>query len=141
MKRICIYCHKEIEFKKGQQFGAHLRNCTSRPDIKKLNEQIKIKKTIERKTYKFKCPKCGKFFKLFLSIKEYKNKKRKKFCSVACANSHFISERTREKIRDSYLTSLREGKVLGKSIRNKPPKVLKIREIKYCSVCQKKIIP
>ncbi len=50
VKRICPHCEEELEFEKGQQFGAHVTNCIKNPNLKSIHKKISISKTKEKKT-------------------------------------------------------------------------------------------
>lgn len=97
IKRICKYCKKELEFNKGKEFGAHVRNCLSNPNLKNIYQKISQIKKKEIKEYKFNCQKCGKEFILYLREKEVLSLKRRKCCSRQCANSKICSEENKRK--------------------------------------------
>jgi len=79
----CKICGQE--FKNGKQLGGHLSSVHS---TKEHREKIKVALKHERIKLKVSCNKCGKEF-VYEAIKDSKDlKRKKKFCSRKCANSH-----------------------------------------------------
>jgi len=97
--KICPYC--KIEHPGGRSFGAHITNCKMNPKREEKIKKIKEKAALNRHTYKFNCKKCNKEFELILTEKAFKKGGNKKFCSYKCANSHILSDSTKEKISKS----------------------------------------
>lgn len=88
--RTCKYCKKDLKFEKGQQFGAHIRNCIDNPSRLEINKKAyqSLLKTLElkRRTYNFKCIKCGAPYKVIMTERRYKSGYYRKTCSKSCAN-------------------------------------------------------
>lgn len=87
IKRFCKYCKKELEFEKGHQFGAHIRNCLSNPNREEYNRRAI--QHLKRKEHVFICKRysCNNEFKLLLTENRYKKGKHKKYCSSFCAHN------------------------------------------------------
>jgi hypothetical protein len=103
MIKICKYCEKEIECEKWQSYAAHVSRCNKNPNyINTLNSikesKLKLNPINE---YQFNCIKCGEKYKLQLKQKEYNRGSYKKHCSHACANSHIIDDKQKEKTSNS----------------------------------------
>lgn len=92
-KFICKYCGKQCT--NHSALTSHETFCKSNPN---LDDKYKPYE------YKGVCQKCGKeFVKVYKNISEFGIYKRKgklsKFCCRSCANTHVISEETKEKIK------------------------------------------
>jgi len=65
------------------------------------------------KEYKLVCEKCGKEFSVFLTESQYSSLKKrgklKRFCSRTCANSHIVTNETKEKISNGVRKFMREN--------------------------------
>lgn len=96
----CKYCGKEYE--KQSSMAAHTGRCKNNPNreaniqktnqyVKKANakhiENLKNDPKRQKRTYTFKCKKCGKEYTLELSQLEFERGNYKKYCSRGCANS------------------------------------------------------
>lgn len=106
----CKYCNKEFESKKER--GLHQRLCKSRPDyeeqIEKRRNGARItskynfgKQLVKHITFKVKCLKCETEFEVSCTESEYNKNRYRHYCSRACANSHTISEETKQKIANT----------------------------------------
>ena len=106
----CRYCNKEFETKKLR--GLHQRLCKFRPDyeeqIEKRRNGGKItsknnfgKQLVKRITFKVKCLKCNAEFEITCTDTAYKRNSYRHYCSRACANSHIVTEETKQKIAKS----------------------------------------
>lgn len=62
-----------------------------------------------KKHYTFICAKCGKEYTLELTDSEYKNKKYKKHCSRACANSRVMTKAVKLKIAQTVNQLMKES--------------------------------
>jgi len=89
IKRTCKYCKQELEFDNHYQFGGHVRNCKSRPDIKEVNERAR-QGQIKRKLVDISCEKCGKIYQLQLTDYEVKIGKHRKYCSTECRKKEMV---------------------------------------------------
>jgi hypothetical protein len=91
IKRECKYCNKELEFDNGYQFGAHIRNCKYRPDIKEINDRARKNQT-KRKLHDIQCQKCDKIYQLNLTDYEIKIGKHRKYCSPECRKKEKVEK-------------------------------------------------
>ena len=90
--------------------------------------------------YIFKCEKCGKEYKLYLTINEYNKGRYRKCCSKQCSNSRVVSEKTKTKISESIKKRIENGVLTG--IVNDPERFKKIPLIlKKCRYCHKEFCP
>lgn len=62
MIKKCKHCNLDIEVKKPQAFGAHVRNCNNNPDLIFINKKISDNRKGSSENKK-KCPKCEKEFR------------------------------------------------------------------------------
>lgn len=123
----CKYCNNEFETKKER--GLHQRLCKFRPDyeeqIEKRRKGARItskynlgKQLVKHITFKVKCLKCKTEFEVSCTESEYNKGHYKHYCSRTCANSHIVTEETKQKIAE---------------------KLAKQKEIKTCKDCGIKI--
>jgi hypothetical protein len=122
--KICPHCKEEFNII-AKSFGAHVTNCKLNPKRKEIIDKIKKAKTHERRIYKFNCIKCNSYYEVFLRENDFKKGKYKKYCSRKCANSHFVSEETKNKI--------------SKSLMGKEPINKSIKKNYFCKKCNKKL--
>jgi very-short-patch-repair endonuclease len=138
--KTCKLCNKEFEKGIKDYCSWSCRNKDSAKNVKYIickicNKEIRQsnlsvhKKSCKRLNTEKNCPKCKKVFK-----------GDNKFCSHSCANSHIISEEHKEKLRQNKYWGnnviIREKKVKNKIVKEK---TIKIREKKYCVICNKEI--
>ena len=133
----CEYCGKEFETYQG--LAGHKSHCPLNPNKKrthKLNSETNRKARLTyianhpekfmKKTFKFICPKCGNEYEVLKTECEIKRGDYKKYCSLTCANSHIISQETRNKISQSLKTSDKANEAAQKSYKTY-----------YCKKCGK----
>lgn len=103
MIKECKYCKEQIEFEKGYQLGAHVRNCSDNPNKISLDNKRKVIK----KTYEFECKKCNELYTLELTDNLYTKQQYSKYCCRTCANSRIISQeqkdRTSQTLKSKYI--------------------------------------
>ena len=112
----CEYCRKEFETYQG--LAGHKSHCPLNPNKKRTHESTseankkarltyiaKHPEKYVKKVFKFICPKCGNEYEVLKTECEIKKGDYKKYCSLTCANSHTISQETRNKISQSLKTS------------------------------------
>lgn len=108
----CKYCHKQFQVKTKSGIGGHITNCPCHPNRKQLDVVLNsarakvarsINHSVPKKQYSFCCLKCNTQFKLMLTQNEYNGKRRKKYCSRNCANSHEKTLQQKEHIRSKLL--------------------------------------
>lgn len=83
MQKLCKYCKLNLEFKNSQQFGAHLRNCSLRPDASILNPKNSTSH-IKRSKHFIYCKKCGVEYSLNLTDNEFNKGLYRKHCFINC---------------------------------------------------------
>ena len=112
VENICPYCNEHLLMNK-RSFANHVRWCKKNPKyeqilnstrrhISKTLNDVYLKKHGQSKEFHVNCYKCGKDF----IVKEYENYfpiKEKYFCSQKCANTHELSQETKQKIRQSII--------------------------------------
>lgn len=108
VENVCPYCGEHLLMNK-KSFANHVRWCKSNPKYEEIRKKVsdtskKLNKERfgEIKQFEVECanPKCKKHF--FIESKENLfNKDKKYFCSISCANSHIVSDETKEKISNS----------------------------------------
>lgn len=86
----------------------------------------------DRKEYIFKCKKCGEEYKLYLTEYELKSGRYSKHCSRQCANSHKVSEETKNKISSAIKKKIENGEKVG-CINSFNKKILIKRICRYCN--------
>lgn len=62
---------------------------------------------MELKKYVIECKKCGKQFEIECTENNYQKGKYKKYCSRSCANSHIVTQETKDKISTSLKNSIK----------------------------------
>lgn len=106
----CKYCNKEFESRKER--GLHQRLCKFRPDyeeqIEKRRKGARItskyncgKQLVKHITFKIKCLKCKTEFEVSCTESAYNKNRYRHYCSRTCANSHIITEETKQKIANT----------------------------------------
>ncbi len=80
--------------------------------------------------HKVNCKKCGKEFEISCSENAWLTGKHKQYCSRSCANSHFVSEETKQKISESLKKSV---KYQVTQERRKKEEYENITICKYCN--------
>lgn len=116
----CYFCDREFELQQG--FASHMKKCVKNP-FKSLSH--------DKKQYIFTCSKCGKTFIKYISEYSYEFMKfRNKlplYCCRSCANSHIVSDKTKEKISIGVKNSNKRNNT------NTSIKRIKKCICKYCS--------
>ena len=92
----CLYCGKLVKNK----------YCNVSCQNKHLNSSRTNKKYGEKEIFIVKCFKCNKEINICERSKLFPQKD-KYFCSIKCANSHLISEETKQKIRNTRKNKIR----------------------------------
>lgn len=121
----CYFCDREFESQQG--FVAHMKNCVKNP-FKSLSH--------DKRQYVFTCSKCGKTFIKYISEYSYEFMKfRNKLpmcCCRSCANSHAVSDKTKEKISIG-VKNFNKRNNTNTSIKGKlKPHLIKKCICKYC---------
>jgi len=113
----CPYCKSVLEMNK-RSFANHVRWCKENPNHKKIKESASLKSSNralnhytkvygEYKDFDVTCCVCNKHF--IIKDREFKFDKNKKyFCSRSCANTRHHSEETKEKIRFSLKSFVKD---------------------------------
>lgn len=145
VENICPYCGEHF-FMNKKSFANHVRWCKLNPKYienrKKVSDVAKkLNKTKygELKKFEVECanPKCKKHF--FIECRENVfNENKKYFCSISCANTHIISEDTKEKISNSVKEYISKNGSFGCLPKN--VNFLK-NEKRICEKCGKEFIP
>lgn len=93
--RTCRFCGIEVEH---ALLKGHATACRANPNYEKRIEKISLKLTKPRLTKMVMCEHiaCGKEFALTGTAHYFENRKRRRFCSRTCANSHMCSDAQRE---------------------------------------------
>jgi len=99
--KTCPHCKQS--FLGGRSFGAHITNCKLNPNRLSRIEKAKSKKTIQKIEYKLSCIKCGSEYVVYVSEKDFNNKKYKSHCSRKCANSHLRTDESKLKSSKSNI--------------------------------------
>lgn len=101
-EKICPFCKEKIIYERGILFSNHCADCKSGPNYKNKIEKIRQLHFIRsgRKDYIFNCKKCGKEYKLNLTLREYQKNYYKIFCSHHCANSRIHTIEQNKKVSD-----------------------------------------
>lgn len=112
---VCKYCKERKFFDKQQDYVAHTKKCEANPDPDKVSRKIKILSELKNpiSKYTLHCKKCNAEYFLNLKLKNFKNKKFKKFCSRACANSRIRTKETKDKISKGILNSEKFKKAMS----------------------------
>ncbi len=94
MEQICKFCEKGIQYEKGRQFSAHVRNCKQNPQLANIHRKLGKKL---KKRYRFVC-KCGREYSLLITPHRFNINKYRKHCSWKCSNTKQHTQETRDKI-------------------------------------------
>lgn len=97
----CKYCDKE--FVKYQSLGAHISSCKLNPNYdNNIKHKIETKKLKNPKSiYNLICIKCNTTYSLELTLLQFNKKEFNQHCTRTCANTHILSDETKEKIKNA----------------------------------------
>lgn len=146
VENICPYCNEHLLMNK-RAFANHVRWCKKNPKyeqilnstqrhISKSLNDLYLKRRGQLKEFHVNCYKCGKDF----IVKEYENyfpTKEKYFCSRKCANTHELSQETKQKIRQSIINYYKINSNYKGPIEDQPAKICPVcgKEFKSHSEC------
>ena len=108
VENVCPHCGEHL-FMNKRSFANHVRWCKYNPKYEEIRNSTieKVKKSNTRKfgeikQFEVECanPKCKKHFVIECKENIF-NKDKKYFCSISCANSHTVSNETKDKFRNS----------------------------------------
>jgi hypothetical protein len=144
VENICPYCGEHLLMNK-RSFANHVRWCKKNPKYEEIRKSTIEKINIsnknrygELKKFNVECAKCGKQFVIEEKEKLFKPNK-KYYCSLSCANSHIVSDETKEKIRNGIINYINNNGSFG--FLPKDINSFLCREKRICKKCGKEFIP
>lgn len=121
---ICPFCCEKFICNRNK-FSYHKKTCIKNPNYEYNLEKIKKSKELRHQkfideqkkfihTYELKCKKCGKIYFKKIHERDYNRETYSHFCSKKCANTHIISDETKQKISEGLRKSERYKRVAEK---------------------------